>query len=124
MKRNFFTLNQIGEEYALYAEDIRRGTPTAVFGVSDSHKYMLAGLIESPVLYVTTDGVSARKIAEKHSRRFGQDHRSFGGERRGAFLSKSPLQRRALSQIKRYLRPANGGGGRRCGNRRSFATFS
>ena len=64
MKRNFFTFDNIGGEYPELAKDIRRGTPTAVFGVSDSHKYMLAGLIESPVLYVTTDGVSARKIAE------------------------------------------------------------
>ncbi len=64
MKRNFFTFTQIGEEYALYAEDIRRGTPTAVFGVSDSLKYLLAGLTPFPVVYVTADGVSAKKAAE------------------------------------------------------------
>ena len=63
MKRNFFTLEQIGEEYALYAEDIRRGAPTAVFGVSDSLKYLLAGLSPCPV-YVTADAVSAKKAAE------------------------------------------------------------
>ena len=64
MKRNFFTFDQIGEEYALYAEDLRRGTPTAVFGVSDSLKYLLAGLTPFPVVYVTADGVSAQKAAE------------------------------------------------------------
>ncbi len=64
MKRNFFTLHQIGEEYASYAEDIRRGTPTALFGVSDSLKYLLAGLTPFPVVYITADGVSAKKAAE------------------------------------------------------------
>ena len=64
MKRNFLTLEQIGEEYSLYAEDIRRGTPTAVFGVSDSLKYLLAGLTPFPVVYVTADSVSARKAAD------------------------------------------------------------
>ncbi|MBR4943765.1 MAG: DEAD/DEAH box helicase, partial [Clostridia bacterium] len=64
MKRNFLSLSQIGEEYALYSDDIRRGTPTAVFGVSDSLKYLLAGLTPFPVVYVTADGVSAKKAAD------------------------------------------------------------
>ena len=64
MKRDFFTLEQIGEEYALYAEELRRGTPTAVFGVSDSLKYLLAGLTPYPVVYITADGVAAQKAAE------------------------------------------------------------
>ncbi|MBR2623222.1 MAG: transcription-repair coupling factor [Clostridia bacterium] len=64
MKRNFLTLEQIGEEYSLYLEDLRRGTPTAVFGVSDPLKYLLAGLTPFPVVYVTADSVSARKAAD------------------------------------------------------------
>ncbi|MBO5411573.1 MAG: transcription-repair coupling factor [Clostridia bacterium] len=64
MKQNFFTLEQIGVEYCSYAEDLRRGTPTAVFGVSDTLKYLLAGMTPYPVVYVTADGVSARKAAE------------------------------------------------------------
>ncbi len=64
MKAGFFNFGQIGEEYASYAEELRRGTPTAVFGVSDSLKYLLAGLTPFPVVYVTADGVSARKAAE------------------------------------------------------------
>ena len=64
MKENFFKLSQLGEEYSLYAEDIRRGTPTAVFGVSDSLKYLLAGLIPFPIVYVTADSVSADKAAK------------------------------------------------------------
>ena len=64
MKRNFLSLEQIGEEYSSYAEDLRRGTPTAVFGVSDPLKYLLAGLSPFPVVYVTADSVSARKAAD------------------------------------------------------------
>ena len=30
MKRNFLTFHDLGEEYAQYAQDLRRGTPTAV----------------------------------------------------------------------------------------------
>ncbi len=64
MKRNFLTLTQLGEEYASFDQDVRRGTPTAVFGVSDSLKYLLSGLLPYPVVYITADLVSARKAAE------------------------------------------------------------
>ena len=64
MKRNFFTFDEIGGNYPAYAEDIRRGAPTAVFGVSEPLKYLLAGLMEFPVVYVTADALSAQKAAE------------------------------------------------------------
>ena len=64
MKRDFFSFNGIGENYLAYAEDVRRGTPTAVFGVSDPLKYLLAGLTPFPVVYITADAVSAKKCAE------------------------------------------------------------
>ena len=64
MQENFFTFEEIGGEFpALYAE-LRRGTPTAVFGVSDSVKYLIASMLPYPVIYVTADGTSARKAAE------------------------------------------------------------
>ena len=64
MKRDFFSFNGIGESYLAYAEDVRRGTPTAVFGVSDPLKYLLAGLTPFPVVYITADSVTAKKSAE------------------------------------------------------------
>ena len=67
MKRNFLTFNDLGEEYAQYAQDLRRGTPTAVFGVSDPLKYLLASMIDVPVLYVTADALSAKKAADKRT---------------------------------------------------------
>ena len=98
MKRNFFTFDQIGEEYALYAEDIRRGTPTAVFGVSDSLKYLLAGLTPFPVVYVTADGVSARKAAENIA--------SLSGKQTATITAKDEvlLYRKALSKDSLFKR--------------------
>ena len=64
MKRNFFTFDNLGGEYPRLGYDIRLGTPTAVFGVSDSLKYLLAGLVDAPVIYITTDGIAAQKAAE------------------------------------------------------------
>ena len=98
MKRNFFTFNQIGEEYALYEEDIRRGTPTAVFGVSDSLKYLLAGLTPYPVVYITADSVSARKAAENIS--------ALSGKRTEVLAAKDEvlLYRKALSKDSLFRR--------------------
>ena len=62
--KNFFSFNQIGGEYPALADELRRGTPTAVFGVADSLKYLIAAMIEKPVLYITADSVSAQKVAE------------------------------------------------------------
>ena len=38
MKRNFFTFDNLGGEYPALEQEIRRGAPTAVFGVSDPLK--------------------------------------------------------------------------------------
>ena len=42
-------------------QDIRLGTPTAVFGVSDVHKYFIASLAEYKTLYIAADAVLAYK---------------------------------------------------------------
>ena len=98
MKRNFFTLEQIGEEYASYAEDIRRGTPTAVFGVSDSLKSLLAGLTPFPVVYITADGVSAKKAAENIA--------ALSGKRTATIAAKDEvlLYRKALTKDSLFKR--------------------
>ena len=100
MKRNFFTLDEIGGNYPVYAEDIRRGTPTAVFGVSDSLKYLLAGLTEFPVVYVTADAVSAQKAAENIA--------ALTGKRTAVLAAKDEvlLYRKALSKDALFKRLA------------------
>jgi len=98
MKRNFFSFKEIGEEYLSYAEDLRRGTPTAVFGVSDTLKYMLASLTPFPVVYVTADRVSARKAAENIS--------SLSGKKAEILAAKDEvlLYRKALSKDSLFKR--------------------
>ena len=98
MKRNFLTLEQIGEAYSSYAEDIRRGTPTAVFGVSDSFKYLLAGLSPLPVVYVTADSISARKAADNIA--------ALTGKRTETLAAKDEVltYRKALSKDSLYRR--------------------
>lgn len=59
--KNFFTFQNLGGEYPALASDLRLGAPTAVFGVSDSRKYLTASLINRPVLYIAADAVSAGK---------------------------------------------------------------
>ncbi|MDE6613168.1 MAG: hypothetical protein K2K28_01255 [Clostridia bacterium] len=61
MKENFFTYRNLQGGYSALENDIRLGTPTAVFGVSEPHKYLLASLTEGKSLYVTADVVSAGK---------------------------------------------------------------
>ncbi len=98
MKADFFSLEQLGEEYASYAEDIRRGTPTAVFGVADSLKYLLAGLLPFPVVYITADGVAARKAAENVA--------SLTGKQTATIAAKDEvlLYRKALSKDSLFRR--------------------
>ncbi len=60
MKQNFFTYKNLGGDYAALEPDIRLGTPTAVFGLSESHKYLLAALTQTKMLYIAPDAISAQ----------------------------------------------------------------
>lgn len=92
MKRNFFTFQQLGDGFTALEDDLRRGAPTAVFGVSDSLKYLIAGLINAPVVYIVPDGVSAQKTAE--------NLRAISGKKVEVLSSKDEvlLYRKALSK--------------------------
>ena len=61
MTENFFTYRNLGGDYPALENDIRLGTPTAAFGLSEPHKYLVASLIQGKVLYVTADALSAQK---------------------------------------------------------------
>ena len=82
----------------MFAEDIRRGTPTAVFGVSDSLKYLLAGLIDYPIVYITADSISAKKAAENIA--------ALSGKKTEVLAAKDEvlLYRKALSKDSLYQR--------------------
>ncbi|MCD8372789.1 MAG: transcription-repair coupling factor [Clostridia bacterium] len=57
----FFTYDNLGGEYKSLRDDCRLGVPTAVFGVSDPHKYLTASLTEGKFLYVAADQLSAQR---------------------------------------------------------------
>ena len=61
MNSGFFTCNNLKGDYPALLNDVRLGTPTAVFGVSDSQKYLTAGLFGGTVLYIAPDPISAEK---------------------------------------------------------------
>ncbi len=61
MNKSFFTCENLKGDYPALENDVRLGTPTAVFGVSDSQKYLTAGLFGGTVLYVAPDRVAAEK---------------------------------------------------------------
>ena len=62
--KNFFTFKNLGGEYPALETDLRLGAPTAVFGVSDSQKYLTASIIDRPVLYIAADAVAAGRAYE------------------------------------------------------------
>ena len=64
MKKDFFSFSQLNGEYPELCEHIRCGTPTAVFGISQPHKYLIASMIDAPIVYITSDAVASRKAAE------------------------------------------------------------
>ncbi|MBE7087988.1 MAG: transcription-repair coupling factor [Clostridiales bacterium] len=64
MKKNFFTLKNLNGSYSQIYVDIRLGMPTAVFGVSQQHKYFTASVCDSPILYITADALSAQKARD------------------------------------------------------------
>ena len=92
MKRNFFTFQQLGADFTALEDDLRRGAPTAVFGVADSVKQLIATLIDAPVVYIVADSVSAHKTAE--------NLRALSGKRVEVLLSKDEVlsYRKALSK--------------------------
>ncbi len=61
MKDGFFSYQNLNGEFPSLEEQIRRGVPTAVFGLSDPHKYLIAALSQTPFLYVAADAVTAAK---------------------------------------------------------------
>ncbi len=64
MIRNFFTAEQLGPAYSELKNDLRLGTPTAVYGVSAPHKCLIAPLSwEGRIVYITDNALSAASCA-------------------------------------------------------------
>ena len=73
MKKGFFSYENLSGDYISLGNDIRLGVPTAVFGVSEPHKYLTAALCRGNLLYITADAVSAGKAAQSLSTLTGEE---------------------------------------------------
>ena len=64
MIRNFFTAEQLGPAYSELKNDLRLGTPTAVYGVSAPHKCLIAPLSwEGRLVYISDNALRAASCA-------------------------------------------------------------
>ncbi len=65
--KEFFTFEQMGGEYSLLGETLRRGIPAAVFGVSDPLKYLIAAAYPRRAVYLAADALTASRAAQSIS---------------------------------------------------------
>ena len=66
MPKNFFSPHNLGADWLGLANDIRLGTPTAVFGVSAPHRALIAATcFEKRTVYVCDSAQTASRMAEE-----------------------------------------------------------
>ncbi len=58
---SFFSYENLGGTYAEIGESVSRGVPTAVFGVSDPQKYLIAALTQGRAVYLAADALTAKR---------------------------------------------------------------
>ena len=58
---SFFRFENLGGEYPALGADIAHGVPTAVFGVSDPEKYLIASLVGGRAVYIAPDALAAQR---------------------------------------------------------------
>ncbi len=61
--KGFFRFDTVGGDYPALGAAVREGIPTAVFGVSDPHKYLIASMVEGRTVYIAADALSAGRAA-------------------------------------------------------------
>ena len=65
--RDFFQAEYLNGDYPLLAASVHSGVPTAVFGVSDAQKYLIASLFAGRVVYLAADALTAKRAQESIS---------------------------------------------------------
>ena len=111
MIRNFFTSHNLGGEYLELEENIRLGTPTAVFGVSLPHRALIASAcFPGRYVYICDSPASAARTAAEIAGFSGEEPALLGAKDEVLLykdaVSKDSLFRRlnALYQIKKGAR--------------------
>ena len=62
--RDFFAFEYLNGDYPLLGASVQNGVPTAVFGVSDAQKYLIASMFAGRVVYIAADALTAKRAAE------------------------------------------------------------
>ena len=90
--KDFFSFDNLGGEFALLGRDVESGLPTAVFGLSDAQKYLIASAVRGRVVYLAADALSAKRAYEAL--------RALSGKRCALLAAKDEvlLYRKALSK--------------------------
>ena len=66
MPKDFFSAHNLGSDWLDLSEDLRRGTPTAVFGVSAPHRALIAAAcFTGKTVYVCDNAQTAARMAEE-----------------------------------------------------------
>ncbi len=65
MLKDYLALENLGEEFAEYKNDVRSGLPSAVFGVNFAEKCHLTAMLGMPILYIVKDSFYGARIAEQ-----------------------------------------------------------
>ena len=93
MPRDFFHPHNLGGDYLDLEQDFRLGTPTAVFGVSEAHKALIAATcVPGRFVYIAADAPAAARAAAEIA--------GFAGERPALLCAKDEvlLHKEALSR--------------------------
>lgn len=61
---SFFSFENLGGNYPELGEALQRGIPTAVYGVSDVQKYLIASLCTGRCVYLAADALAAKRAAD------------------------------------------------------------
>ena len=62
--KGFFSFDVLNGDYPLLGAAVRNGVPTAVFGVSDAQKRLIASMFTGRIVYLTADALTAQRAAE------------------------------------------------------------
>ena len=62
--KGFFSFDVLNGDYPLLGAAVRNGVPTAVFGVSDAQKRLIASMFAGRIVYLTADALTAQRAAE------------------------------------------------------------
>ena len=71
--KGFFSFDVLNGDYPLLGAAVRNGVPTAVFGVSDAQKRLIASMFAGRIVYLTADALTAQRAAEDSIPRFSRE---------------------------------------------------